>query len=398
MVESVAVLRDPGTIRARAHQLLALGRAGALAHFAVDDSKLPDVVARVVAVTTASYPDLRVPIHGRYRHFEEGGVDRLTPIRERLAALPSAERAGRLWAMTLVSVLLDAGAGPAWRYLEAETGRDVGRSEGLAIATLRAFERGALSDDPHGDPLSIGTKKLRTMSAPTLGDLFQVSTKNPLVGLEGRAGLLSRLGESLGERRLGERVAAIMDRYGTHVTARALFAEVLEETQRIWPVRHTLDGESLGDVWPHPALGDPPGRGGWVPFHKLTQWLTYSLIEPLGEAGVTVRHLDELTGLPEYRNGGLLLDLGVLVPKSSAFLGRAHPVESEAIVELRALTVALLDAVAEGVRAALGKTAESMPLAAVLQGGTWSAGRAVARERREGGTPPFDVISDGTVF
>jgi len=41
-----------------------------------------------------------------------------------------------------------------------------------------------------------------------------------------------------------------------------------------------------------------------VPFHKLTQWLTYSLLEPLETAGLTVVNLDELTALPEYRNGG----------------------------------------------------------------------------------------------
>ena len=58
-----------------------------------------------------------------------------------------------------------------------------------------------------------------------------------------------------------------------------------------------------------------PGPGltaGWMPFHKLSQWLTYSLLEPFGWAGVAVTDLDELTGLPEYRNGGLLLDTGVL--------------------------------------------------------------------------------------
>ena len=49
-----------------------------------------------------------------------------------------------------------------------------------------------------------------------------------------------------------------------------------------------------------------------MPFHKLSQWLTYSLLEPFEWAGVTVTGLDALTGLPEYRNGGLLLDTGVL--------------------------------------------------------------------------------------
>ena len=68
------------------------------------------------------------------------------------------------------------------------------------------------------------------------------------------------------------------------------------------------------------------------------------------------------------------------------------------VVEWRALTVALLDKLADSVRARLGKDAASFPLAKVLQGGTWSAGRAIAAACRADGSPPIKVISDGTVF
>ena len=46
-----------------------------------------------------------------------------------------------------------------------------------------------------------------------------------------------------------------------------------------------------------------------VPFHKLSQWLSYSLIESLERSGLKVLHIDQLTGLAEYRNGGLFVDL-----------------------------------------------------------------------------------------
>jgi hypothetical protein len=39
-----------------------------------------------------------------------------------------------------------------------------------------------------------------------------------------------------------------------------------------------------------------------------------------------------------------------------------------------------------------------MPLARILEGGTWAAGRQVAAEKRLGGAPPITVESDGTVF
>ena len=140
-----------------------------------------------------------------------------------------------------------------------------------------------------------------------------------------------------------------------------------------------------------------PGlTAGWVPFHKLSQWLTYSLIEPFQWAEVAVTGLDELTGLPEYRNGGLLLDLGVLAPRDPSLAASPLPVGHEAVVEWRALTVALLDRLADRVRARLGRP--DMPLARILEGGTWAAGRRIAAESRPGGGPPLRVVSDGTVF
>ena len=135
-----------------------------------------------------------------------------------------------------------------------------------------------------------------------------------------------------------------------------------------------------------------------LPFHKLTQWLTYSLLEPLELAGLEVTGLDALTGLPEYRNGGLLLDFGIIRPRNPEFWRTRWRVDATAIVEWRALTVSTLDELAERVRAELGVDTAAFPLARVLQGGTWSAGRRIAAQRREGGPPPIDIVSDGTVF
>ena len=81
-----------------------------------------------------------------------------------------------------------------------------------------------------------------------------------------------------------------------------------------------------------------------------------------------------------------------------AVLAEAHAPSSEIVVEWRACTVALLDRVAERVRDKLGLDAKSFPLAKVLEGGTWQAGRELARERRPDGTPPIRIASDGTVF
>jgi hypothetical protein len=135
-----------------------------------------------------------------------------------------------------------------------------------------------------------------------------------------------------------------------------------------------------------------------MPFHKLSQWLTYSLIEPLEELGLTVTGIDHLTGLPEYRNGGLFVDFGVMTSQTPDFWAIKRKVSDPAIVELRALTVHLLDLTGQMARTKLGKSSAEMPLAKILQGGTWTAGRHVAASKRAGGGPPFEIDSDGTVF
>jgi hypothetical protein len=159
---------------------------------------------------------------------------------------------------------------------------------------------------------------------------------------------------------------------------------VLEKLSPIWP-------SPMGDVWKHSVIG-------LVPFHKLSQWMSYSLVEPIEGAGLKVVELDALTGLPEYRNGGLLVDAGALRPKQSKLLTDSFKAGDEAIVEWRALTVALLDKVADHVRLHLGLDAQRLPLVKVLEAGTWFAGRTLAAERRRGGGPPIAVDSDGTVF
>jgi hypothetical protein len=137
---------------------------------------------------------------------------------------------------------------------------------------------------------------------------------------------------------------------------------------------------------------------GLIAFHKLSQWMTYSLVEPLEEAGITITGVEGLTGLPEYRNGGLLLDSGVLSFKNPHEGTVAHGPESDLIIEWRALTVFLLDKIGAEVQKRLGRTPQDFPLAKVLEGGTWAAGRKIAAMNRAGGTPPLNIKSDGTVF
>lgn len=393
-------------VRAAAQHMLSLARADALEHLALDEGRIEAAVDLVIATTRANYPTLAIPFHARWRHFSAAGRDLWGELDRATAWTSDADRVRAAYDLVIVSVLLDAGAGMGWRFREPITGVEIGRSEGLGLASLTMFRQGLFSADM-ARPLRVDASRLRAL---TVGDLkrgFQVGAGNPMVGLEGRTALLIRLGDELERLSPGNTQAqrpghladvflAMAAERGA-VPAPAMLEQVLERLGGVWPDREG-GVAGAGDAWFHPQGLPLEPVGRVVPFHKLSQWLTYSLIEPLQWVGVAVTEIGGLTGLPEYRNGGLFLDLGVLTLKDPANAGRSHDAASPLVVEWRALTVALLDIVAERVRERLGLGPEELPLAKVLEGGSWAAGRAIAREKRVDGGPPLNIVSDGTVF
>lgn len=382
MNDSLAYLRTPAAIRERSAKVLKYVEDGRSQWFQLDANGLETAVQATLAVARERFPNpAAIPFHSRWRHFEAGGHDRWSALAGRLAHLSPEEIARRRMDLAVVAVLLDAGAGPAWSYREPGTGETYARSEGLGVASLHMFANGAFSRDAKGDPLRVDAERLAKLAPMDIAMGFQVKAHNPLLGLEGRAELLRKLG-GVGLERPGALFDIVAT--GSEVKAEAILAAVLDRLSPIWP-------SPRGDVWEHPAVG-------LVPFHKLSQWMSYSLVEPIEGAGLKVVALDALTGLPEYRNGGLLVDAGALRPKQRVLLEKSFTPGDEAIVEWRALTVALLDQIAEHVRLHLGMDATRLPLVKVLEAGTWFAGRRLAAERRPGGGPPITVESDGTVF
>lgn len=393
--DAVKYIRSPQAIRERCQQIYQLALNDRLKNFKLDLSKLGAVCDFVVEIIKRDYPDLKIPYHGRNAHFESR---QLETLERKLASFSPLERARSKFDLILVSVLLDAGAGMSWGYTNTHGVRYT-KSEGLAVASLDAFMLGKFCEN--ANCMKVESRRLRTITSRDLAEIFQVSDQNPLVGLEGRAKLLQRLGEVL-ESQNETRPAAIFDRIlssaqQSRLPATTIFGVILEFLAPIWPSRLVINQQNLGDVWQHSKIEGLAESNQLVPFHKLTQWLTYSLIEIFENYGIEVFDLDHLTGLPEYRNGGLFIDMGVLKVADGA-LEHTYQVDSEFIVEWRALTVCLLDLVAEKIRTRIGKTKQEFPLARVLQGGTWSAGREIAKKLRADGAPPVKVLSDGTVF
>jgi hypothetical protein len=146
--------------------------AGELDHFGVHMDRLPAAADLVCQVIRDNYPSLQVPPHARWRHFVLDGVDRWTPVASLLKG-DTMERVRAECELAIISVLLDAGAGPHWGYKDAQSGKVYTRSEGLALASLDMYVARAFAPD-----------RLAKFDATALSDGFQVSQDNPLEGLE----------------------------------------------------------------------------------------------------------------------------------------------------------------------------------------------------------------------
>ena len=172
-----------------------------------------------------------------------------------------------------------------------------------------------------------------------------------------------------------------------------LWSVLMDGIGTIWPATRTqVDGQSLGDAWPCACV---PGTGNEtiLPFHKLPQWLCYSLMVPMTKLlQVQFAGVELMTGLPEYRNGGLLVDTGLLTLKeedvqrgiqqyqynalkdgqSGVEVAPLFTADDDVIVEWRALTVGFLDLLLAEVNKQLGLAGEqALSLAQMLEAGTW---------------------------
>jgi hypothetical protein len=380
-----AYLRTAAAVRTAAERTMIRALCDDLPAWTVDLSRMDETVAIVASATQAAYPDGRVPIHSRWRHFELVGRNWWLEAWTERGSLDPDERLMAELDLAVLSALLDAGAGPDWQYRDRQTGQNWSRSEGLAIASLEAFTGGSFGAECRASGAVLATLSIEDLSA-----VFQCSAANPLIELDARAAMIQRLGKHLGRERPSEFLFRTLDVDDTKpITGPALLEAVLALTLPVWPDRPKLEGQLLGDCWQDTS-------GEWVPIHKLAQWLSYSLIEPFVEAGYLVMGVDQLTGLAEYRNGGLFLDLGVIQPREPAILTARYQASDPAIVEWRSLTIALLDDLTEAISQKFAGSGPAWPVARVLQGGSWDAGRKLAAEKR-GGLPPLNIVSDGTI-
>jgi len=389
-------LLSPKAIRQSAEAIFELTKNGQT-HFRYHPEKFEETVDYVLEVIKENYPTLEIPFHSRWGHFRVGAINRVTALDEKLKGLDPLEVARTKLDLVITSVLLDAGAGAEWKFHEGSSNKYFNRSEGLGVASFYLFMDGSLS---HNGKLQATSEGLKNLTKEKLSKAFQVSSSNPLIGVEGRLTLLQNLGKTVEVKkelfpggRPGNLVDYLNNRYGKKFTGPQLLRAVLDGLGEIWPGRVRVAGVNLGDIWPYEKV-----PGGLAAFHKLSQWMTYSLCEPLMVAGFEISDVDKLTGLAEYRNGGLLLDRKLITMIDPKLLDVPHRPDSEVLIEWRGLTIALLDRIGTEVQKKLNKSSSEFPLAKVLEGGTWWAGRKAAKALRADSSPPLIIESDGTVF
>ncbi|KAF3903395.1 hypothetical protein ABW20_dc0110293 [Dactylellina cionopaga] len=426
-MSDVKYLLSLGAIRERSQIVWGAAKAGKLTHFDFHQDRLEDVVKFVTSVIERDFgPDRfnTIPPHGRWQHFEVGDVPRVTKLQESWAAsgCDDLEICRRLIDLFFVSVLLDAGAGDVWRYVEPGTQNKYERSEGIAVASLYMFNALAFTAEKDGNVPIVDGRGLENLTVEELAAGFQVSEQNAMTGVESRTALLQSLGKSLlslpeifgSEGRPGKLVDYILADDSSELDILKLWDVLQTVLIPSWPKdRTTVDGSAIGDAWPLKTLefeqakaGNTKATAGIQPFHKLTQWLTYSLMVPfqriLNKKWINA---ESLTGLPEYRNGGLFVDLEVLSLKSETLergvraSGQDLPLfdpSDDVIVEWRAMTLALLDRLYEMIAA---RMTVSLSMAQVLEAGTWKSGREIAAKKRpDTKSSPILIRSDGTLF
>ncbi|KAI5459344.1 hypothetical protein BGZ63DRAFT_491553 [Mariannaea sp. PMI_226] len=420
-------------VRRNASKVFEAAQEGKLKHFNYDSARMPEVAEFVINVIKRDFgPDRfnQIPPHGRWQHFNVGDVPRVDSLLstwDHDGVKDKKEVTRRIIDLFFVSVLLDAGAGDHWRFSEPGTGQSYSRSEGIAVASLHMFKAGAFVSEGASDTDQVDGQGLQSLKEDQFNKYFQISSDNPMVGVASRVQLLNDVGTSLlnlpeifGKAgRPGNMVDYLISKAGdsTTLSYEGLWSCLQQALIPSWPKNRTsVEGEPIGDAWPLAVLAERAVRDGDVsprntiqPFHKLTQWLAYSLMVPFVRLlGYSWTGAELGTGLPEYRNGGLFYDLKVLSlkektledgKKTSGEELPAYDAASDVIVEWRAMTVALLDELHTVIGKSFAAEGVTLTMAQMLEAGSWKSGRELAAKYRpDTKSSPILVQGDGTLY
>lgn len=399
--QNLNFLLSPAAIRQQCMKVFTLAVEGK-SHFILHLDEIPKVADYVFEVLTERYPQLEIPGHSCWVHLKES-TKRQEILASYLDTLDNEERLKfKIDFATLVSVI-GAGTGSEWSFEDKEEGIKLGRTEGLVCAAFDLM----MSDLFKTDGLyQLNAQNLLSLEVQSFTSMFQISEKNKLYGIEGRLSLLNQLGYCLENNNsyfdLEQRPGDLLNTFkkalsAGEIEAYSLFHSILKAFHKIWPSRLNINGVSMGDTWLYKPIGTSPIEQ-ILPFHTLSQFMVYSYFSAIEDYGWKIVNKDSLSGLSDYRNSGLFVDLGVLELRDIFELQKLHLPSDNIILEWRALSVVLLDQLAKVIRDKMTLDSQQFPLWKILEAGSWHAGRKIAYHIRANGEPPLKIQSQGMVI
>jgi len=398
-------LFQPDEIRRKAHMMLELATEGRLAHVGVDLEKLDTAVAAVLETTKENYPDFQIPPYGIWRGFEAGGVDRWQAMASARGFETAEEMLAAAADLAILGISMTTVHPANWRYEDRMTETGAAGAQASALAAFHMFASGSFSSEMT-DPYRVDASALVSMDLIELAAGLQWDDRDDADYLKAMQRHLKRLGEALALRpdlfgegeatRPGVLAVNLAKESNGPIDAGQVLDRLLEALAPVWEGGATTGDIWLGDAFVHSAL---PGNDvhAIVPFHLAAQQMVYSLVEPFAWAGFEVSGLDKLTAPADLAHAALLVKSGVLtLTEDNGSL--APEAIRDRMIEVRALTIALIDKLAERLANGLGMSLDQVPFTCILEGGTNRAGDYILEQAPENLQDLGKILNPGAVF
>lgn len=379
---SAPILFQPQEVRRRAHAFLDMGIAGKLNHVGLDLTKLDDALGLVLETTKEIYPDFQIPPYGIWRAFETGGIDRWSAMASAREFETAQEMLLAAADLALLALFMKTRHPGNWVFEDPMTGSKVAGDDALALAAFHMFASGSFSGEMT-DPYRVDAETLVRLDLNELTSGLQWDRDADHELLGAMQAHLKRFGEAMALRpdlfsegnvtRPGVLALRLAGEAGAGIDASKLLDNLLETFAPVWD-----GGAKAGDV----GLGDSFDYTGksagsettTVPFHLCAQEMVYSLVEPFAWAGFEVTGLQDLTPPSDLAHAALFVQTGVLAISSENDEALPEETKTDRMVELRAVSAALADKLADRLRSELDVSADQVPLTCILEGGTSRAG------------------------
>lgn len=401
---------SPIFTRVRSKELTQLVLKNQSKFFTLDSSKKEEALEFLEKVILSRFQKDKIAKHGRRQHLSSKNRNYFEKVEN------ICQKAGCTFAvenkleLLLLSCFLDAGAGQNWKYNDSYFNCQLVGSEALAAASTDLYLK-LISDNLISKKnISLTSDALKNMKFDEFSKSFQHDeSNNALLGAKGRYDSLTQLGSclelhpSIFVTSHKPELKNIYHFFQSIVEHKSLnLEEVFKTIVFIFHDFFTSDTKineiNLCDSRIHSNLISLPLVGKKIPFFKLIQWMVYSIDDFFNSQGIPTINEEFLSGLAEYRNGGFFMDTNIINLKSKNLSHQSYSIDSELVTEWRALTITLLDEFLEELKIKRGYN--HLNMSKLLEGGTWIAGRKLARENRPDSpySPPIKIITDGKFF